>query len=141
MTIYNHEFERLLRLSVEMGASDMHITVGSPPVFRIDGELKVLDGETVNAETAERYARSIMNEQQYQIFKEQGEIDFSIGIHGFSRFRINAYHQRGSISIASRIIPTRIPSLEELQLPAILKELTYKPQGLILVTGPTGSGK
>jgi len=89
----------------------------------------------------ETIAREVMGEEMFTEFKKNGEADFSYGLPGISRFRVNAYHQRKSISLVFRVIPTKIPTLESLNMPAILQKLCYKPQGLVLVTGPTGSGK
>jgi len=89
----------------------------------------------------EGMAKAIIPEKLWELFMDKGELDFSYGIPGISRFRVNAYHQRGCISLAIRVVPTRIPTLEELKLPDILKKVAEKPQGLVLVTGPTGSGK
>lgn len=122
-------------------ASDLHLTVGSLPVLRINGEL-VSIGESVLTESLmEEMAKEIVGQENWGRFVEKGEIDFSYDIKQISRYRVNAYHQRKSIGIAARVIPTIIPTIESLNMPAILHDLMEKPQGLILVTGPTGSGK
>lgn len=133
--------ERLLQAGFELKASDIHITVGVPPVMRINGELRKYGKESLLPEETEGMARAIIPEKMWARFKEQGELDFSYGIPGVSRFRVNTYHQRGCVSMAIRIVPTSIPTIEDLKLPEILKKISEKPQGLVLVTGPTGSGK
>ncbi|MGC5326605.1 type IV pilus twitching motility protein PilT [Brevibacillus sp. SYSU BS000544] len=135
------DIKKLLKYAFDKGASDLHITVGASPVFRIDGDLKRLDIPSLQPDDTEAMAKEIINEQMYSKFIEKGELDFSYGLAGTSRFRINAYHQRGCIGLVARVIPTSIPSLEELRLPENLKKFCHKPQGLVLVTGPTGSGK
>lgn len=133
--------DKLLKYAFDKGASDLHISVGTSPIFRIDGELKRLDIPPLAPEDTERMARSLVPEAMYGKFQEKGELDFSYGLAGVSRFRINAYHQRGCIGIVARVIPTSIPSIETLGMPDILRKFCQKPQGLLLVTGPTGSGK
>ncbi|GBF10821.1 type IV pilus twitching motility protein PilT [Tepidibacillus sp. HK-1] len=136
-----YSIEELMLEAFKRQASDLHITVGAKPTFRIHGKL-VSMGDTVLTPTdTVDFLRSIVTESQYQEFLEKRELDFSYGVPGISRFRINAYQQRGTISLAVRVIPTKIPGLEELGAPPILKTFIEKPQGLILVTGPTGSGK
>lgn len=134
-------FASLLREAQESGASDLHVTVNSPPVLRIDGMLKRMNKDLVSPAMLQEYARAIMNESQYQRFQDLGEVDFSYGVPGISRFRINVYQQRGSLCIAARVISPTVPAFETLNLPPVLRKLAQKPQGLFLVTGPTGSGK
>lgn len=131
----------LLRTAFELKASDIHLTVGMPPVMRINGDLKRYGKEILTPNDTEGMARVIVPAQMWEKFKEKGELDFSYGIPGVSRFRVNTYHQRTNISMAIRIVPSSIPTLEELGLPDVLTKMIEKPQGLILVTGPTGSGK
>jgi twitching motility protein PilT len=135
------KIEQLLRSGFELKASDIHITVGVPPILRINGELKRYGTDTILPEHTEGMAKAIIPEKLWDQFKEKGELDFSYGVPGISRFRVNAYHQRSCVSLAARVVPTTIPTLEELHMPSILKRITEKPQGLVLVTGPTGSGK
>jgi twitching motility protein PilT len=135
------KIERLLQAGFELKASDIHITVGVPPVMRINGDLRKYGKESLLPEDTEEMAKAIIPEKMWERFKEQGELDFSYGIPGVSRFRVNTYHQRGCVSMAIRIVPTSIPTIEDLKLPEILKKISEKPQGLVLVTGPTGSGK
>lgn len=141
MSHVREEFENLLRATVEMKASDLHLSVGVPPIMRINGSLKPYGETNLTPEVTSNYAKGILTEAQYEHFIVHGEIDCSYGIASLSRFRLNVYHQRGAVSFAVRVIPRRIPSLEELNLPQGIEALTYKPQGLVLVTGPTGSGK
>ncbi|WP_417899421.1 type IV pilus twitching motility protein PilT [Bacillus haimaensis] len=130
-----------LHAAYEYKASDIHLSVGVPPVFRINGELKSYGKDILTPEDTHTIAKQMIPEFMWQTFDEKGELDFSYSVPGISRFRVNAYRQRTSVAIAIRIIPSRVPSLEELSLPPILNSLVDKPQGLILVTGPTGSGK
>ncbi|WP_163101779.1 type IV pilus twitching motility protein PilT [Peribacillus alkalitolerans] len=131
----------ILTAAFELGTSDIHMTVGVPPIMRLHGELKQYGKDKLLPADTEAMAKAIIPENLWEAFKEKGELDFSYGIPGVSRFRVNAYHQRSCISLAIRVVPTKIPTLEELQLPDILKQVAEKHQGLVLVTGPTGSGK
>jgi twitching motility protein PilT len=135
------KLEHLLRAGFELKASDIHLTVSTPPVMRINGELKRYGKEALTPADTKEMARSIIPSHLWATFTEKGELDFSYGIHGVSRFRINAYMQRSCVAMAIRIVPTKIPTIEELELPDVLKQIAEKPQGLVLVTGPTGSGK
>ena len=133
--------EHILRAAFELKASDIHLTVGVPPIMRINGELKKYGKDSLKPSDTEEMAKAILSSTQWQQFNEKGELDFSYGIPSVSRFRINTYFQRSCIAMAVRIVPTTIPTIDELKLPAVLKKIATKPQGLILVTGPTGSGK
>jgi twitching motility protein PilT len=133
--------EYLLRAGFELKASDIHLTVGVPPIMRINGEIKRYGQDSLQPSETEKMARAIIPEHMWNEFKKKGELDFSYGIPGVSRFRINTYLQRSCVAMAIRIVPTRIPSLEELELPQTLQQIAERPQGLVLVTGPTGSGK
>ena len=135
------KMEELMRRAFELKASDMHLTVGIQPTFRVNGELKKQGDMVLAPADTLNMAKSIVPESIWAKFEEKGELDFSYGIPGISRFRVNIYKQRTCVSMAIRIIPTSIPSLDELQLPKVLKTVAEKPQGLVLVTGPTGSGK
>ncbi|EHL77927.1 type IV pilus twitching motility protein PilT [Bacillus smithii] len=135
------QLENLLRSAFELGASDIHLTVGVPPVMRINGELKKHGATTLKPEDTENMAKAIIPDSMWEKFKKQGELDFSYGIPGVSRFRVNAYHQRSCVGLAVRVIPRDIPTFEELRLPAVFRDFALLPQGLVLVTGPTGSGK
>jgi twitching motility protein PilT len=122
-------------------ASDVHITVGVPPIFRINGELVKYGEAALTQMDTEVFVRQVMTDEQFDKLVSRGDIDFSYAIPGYSRFRVNAYKQRGSFGMALRIIPYGIPTMESLGLPPIIGELTKLPRGLILVTGPTGAGK
>jgi twitching motility protein PilT len=131
-----------LRQAVEAGASDVHITVGLPPVFRIHGQLQRQDHlPVITPALSEEILRSMVPEEVYVRFQKTGDLDFAYSLAGVGRFRVNAFKQRGSVGLAMRLINTRIPSLEELGLPPVVAELARRPKGLVLVTGPTGSGK
>ncbi|MBM7701354.1 type IV pilus twitching motility protein PilT [Metabacillus iocasae] len=137
----NERIEQLMKRAFEVKASDLHLTVGVPPIMRIDGSLKRYGQDLLKPSDLEEMTKYLMDDSLWAVFKERGELDFSYGLHGVSRFRINAYHQRGTASLSIRVVPTRVPPLEELSLPSALKQVAVKPQGLVLVTGPTGSGK
>jgi twitching motility protein PilT len=133
----------LLEEMIRRGASDLHITVGEPPRLRVDGELS--DAESVERELTARdtlaLAYSILTEQQKKRFETDDELDFSFGIQGLSRFRGNCYKQRGCVAMALRQIPFEVVALDRLGLPPVVAQMAERPRGLILVTGPTGSGK
>lgn len=131
----------LLEMMVKKNASDLHLTVGSPPRLRIDGKLLKTEFDLLTAEETRRLAYSIMSEKQRQSFEEKSELDLSFGIEQLSRFRCNVFMQRGNVAVALRQIPFKIPSFEELGIPKAVVELANLPRGLVLVTGPTGSGK
>ncbi|MGH9446020.1 MAG: type IV pilus twitching motility protein PilT, partial [Terriglobia bacterium] len=132
----------LLRRLVGAGGSDLHITTNSPPRIRIHGELKPLeDVPALGPAETKQLAYSVLTDVQKHRFEENLELDFSFGIKDLARFRGNLFNQRGSTAAVFRMIPYEIKSFEELGLPAILRRLCQKPRGLILVTGPTGSGK
>lgn len=131
----------LLKKMIDEEASDLHLKVGNPPIFRIHGRLVRTNLDVLSPKDLKDIAAEIMTQQQQRIFIARKELDFAIGVPGLGRFRVNAYIQRGSISIVMRAIPTRIRDFKELNLPPILEELSLKPRGLILVTGTTGSGK
>jgi len=133
--------EELMRIAWEKNASDLHITVGSPPIFRIHGDLIPYGNEPITQENTEQITFSLLNNEKRERLNEIGEVDLSYGISGVSRFRINIFRQRGVYSLAIRLIPNKIPQLSELGLPETLLNFTEKAQGLVLVTGPTGSGK
>ena len=135
------KIDKLLTVAVQLQASDVHFTIGVPPIFRIHGELKRYGEEKIDAAFTEAVAERTIPDKMYSDFVGQGQIDYSYEVRGVARFRVNAFQQRGSVSLAFRTIPTVIPSIEDLQLPETLKSLAETPQGLILVTGPTGSGK
>ncbi|UCE25853.1 MAG: type IV pilus twitching motility protein PilT [Candidatus Zixiibacteriota bacterium] len=131
----------LLEQMVKMGASDLHLTVGSPPVVRVDGKLQRLDHDILTSEQTKKISYSMLNEKQKQKFEQNSELDFSFGIEQMSRFRCNMFMQRGNVAVALRQIPYKIMSFEELGLPKVVADFSKLPRGLVLVTGPTGSGK
>lgn len=132
----------LLKHLVELGGSDLHLTTNSPPRVRVHGELKPMEDLPVlgPAET-KHLAYSVLSESQKHRFEETLELDFSFGIRGLARFRGNLFNQRGAVAAVFRLIPFEIKTFEELGLPPVVRRLCEKPRGLILVTGPTGSGK
>jgi len=135
------KLHELLKEMVERGASDLHITTGSPPQIRINGKLVLLAGDPLTPNDTKQLCYSILTEAQKHHFEEENELDLSFGIKGLSRFRANVFVQRGAPAAAFRVIPYKILSFEEIGLPLMVNELVKKPRGLILVTGPTGSGK
>lgn len=130
-----------LREAYYKGASDIHMIAGSVPMFRIDGRLIPQKGERLMPPDTKEMAQSILSDEMWKQLQEDREVDLSYGIKGVSRFRVNVFHQRNAISLAFRIIAQDIPSIDDLGLPSILKDIAKKPHGLVLVTGPTGSGK
>ena len=132
----------LLTLMIERGASDLHITTGTHPQIRLHGKLTALTQfEVQMPQDTQRLAYSVLNEGQKQKFEEENELDLSFGIQGLARFRCNVYRQRGAVAAAIRVIPVKIRGFDELGLPSIVEQMADRPKGLILVTGPTGSGK
>jgi twitching motility protein PilT len=131
----------LLKEMVDQGASDLHITTNSPPQIRIDGVLHPLNSPAFTPTETKKLAYSILTDKQKQRLEETLELDLSFGIKGLARFRGNVYHQRGAVAAAFRQIPYEIKGFRELGLPPIVQKLCEKPRGLVLVTGPTGSGK
>ncbi len=131
----------LLREACEKGSSDLHLTVGLPPMMRVDGSLTPMEYAALTPSDTQRLVYDILTSEQVQIYEATKELDFSYGVRGVGRFRVNVYKQRGSVGVAFRAIPDRIPTYEQLGLPSILRNLSRKTSGLILVTGPTGSGK
>jgi twitching motility protein PilT len=131
----------LLRKMIEMGGSDLHITTNSAPMVRVHGTLRPLDYSELTPAETKQLAYSVLTDAQKHRFEETLELDFSFGIKGLSRFRANLFNQRGAVGAVFRAIPYEIKSFEELGLPPVIQTLCDKPRGLILVTGPTGSGK
>ena len=132
---------QLLTLLVERKGSDLHLTTNSPPQIRIDGHLTPLDIPPLTNVETRQLCYSVLTDAQKQRFEEQNELDLSFGVKGLSRFRGNIFVQRGSVVGAFRVIPYKILTFEELGLPPVVRDFVAKPRGLILVTGPTGSGK
>ncbi|MFW5878404.1 MAG: type IV pilus twitching motility protein PilT [Myxococcota bacterium] len=132
---------QLLKAMVEKGSSDLHITTGSPPQLRVDGKLVPLKTAPLTPVETKQLCYSILTDAQKHKFEEESELDLSFGVKGLSRFRANIFMQRGAVSGAFRTIPFKILTFAELGLPPVVSDLAKKPRGLILVTGPTGSGK
>ena len=133
--------DELLRTLIEKGGSDLHLTAGSPPQVRVDGVLVPLEAPPLSGADAKQLCYSVLTDAQKQRFEENNELDVSFGVKGLSRFRTNLFVQRGTVGGAIRVIPHEIYSFEQLGLPPIIATLAEKPRGLVLVTGPTGSGK
>lgn len=132
---------QLLKILVEQGGTDLHITTNSPPQVRIDGKLVPLQMPPISAPESKHLAYSVMTDNQKHRFEEDLELDFSFGVRGLARFRANVFQQRGAVAAAFRTIPWEIKTFKDLNLPQVVSDLCDKPRGLILVTGPTGSGK
>ena len=131
----------ILTEAITLKASDIHITVGVPVMIRLRGELCPLNDDVLTSSIVTALVHEIIPQDHFESFQENYQLDFSHSIPGVSRFRVNAYYQRGQMALAIRPIPNKIPTFEELELPPILKACMDKPRGLVLVTGPTGSGK
>ncbi|MGE3062868.1 MAG: type IV pilus twitching motility protein PilT [bacterium] len=132
---------QLLTEMVERKASDLHLTPGVPPSIRIDGEIQPMNYDVLKPQDTENLAYSLLNDQQKKTFEQNWELDLSIGVPNLSRFRGNVFRQRGNVAMVLRQIPFEIKSYKDLGLPPVIAELAKRPKGLILVTGPTGSGK
>ena len=131
----------LLQATVDEGSSDLHIRVGVPPMLRIHGSLTPLDSPPLTPEDTEALARSIMAEDKQHEVEQCGGADFALPFGDLARFRVSVFKERGNYGIVLRQIPNKLLSLEQIGLPEQVKELLFRPRGLILVTGPTGSGK
>ena len=137
-----NSIDELLEHMVEANASDLHVTTGTPPAIRVRGEVERLDGfDALTSEETQQLLYRILSSEQQKILELNRQLDFSYSIPGLARFRVNVYFQRESIGAAFRLIPTELKTLEELGIPDSLHVLAEKPRGLVLVTGPTGSGK
>jgi twitching motility protein PilT len=135
------DLKQTLERMVKENSSDLHLKAGMPPVFRVDGSLKPLNEAPLSPEELRQVALQLMPKDQQQIFAEDKELDFAIGVAGLGRFRVNVYMQRGSVALALRAIPVSVKKIDELALPPIIKELATSHRGMLLVTGTTGSGK
>jgi len=135
------ELNKLLELVVKHNASDLHITVGKPPVLRIGGHLEALELEELKPEDTEAYTKAITPEEHLQKVQERGGTDFGFSFGDIARFRVSVYKQKGYYGLALRMLPVKLLSFEEIGLPPVIRDLIYRPRGLILVTGPTGCGK
>lgn len=132
---------QLLKILVESNGSDLHVTTNTPPQIRVDGKMTPLDFPPLNQVETKQLCYSVLTDAQKHKFEEENELDLSFGVKGLSRFRGNVFIQRGAVAGVFRVIPYKILTFEELNLPPVVSELAAKPRGLILVTGPTGSGK
>ena len=132
---------QLLKTMLEMGGSDLHVTNNSPPQVRVDGRLRALDMPPLSAVETKQLAYSVLTDNQKHRFEESLELDFSFGIKNLARFRANVFMQRGAVAAAYRTIPYEIRGFKDLGLPGVIAQICEKPRGLVLVTGPTGSGK
>lgn len=135
------DIAKLLEFSVKNDASDLHLSAGLPPIIRVDGDIRKINMDALNHDQVLALIHGAMNDKQQRNYKESLEVDFSFAIPGLARFRVNAFNQELGAAAVFRIIPSKIFSLEELGAPKFFTTLTEKPRGLILVTGPTGSGK
>jgi twitching motility protein PilT len=136
------EIAELLKETVKRNASDLHIITNSPPVFRINGELVIVDEyPALSSEETKKLIYDFLSDTQRVTFEERKELDFSLSIPDITRFRVNVHMQRGNVEAALRTVPLKIPTIEELNLPEVVKTLINKPNGMIIVTGPTGMGK
>ena len=131
----------LLKKTVELEGSDLHLTISTPPQVRVHGHLQRLEGADLTPSETKALAYSVLTDSQKKRFEEALELDFSFGIKGLARFRCNMFNQRGAVGAVYRLIPEKIRSFQELGLPAVLANLAERPRGLVLITGPTGSGK
>lgn len=135
------DLKELLKLSIQQKASDLHLTENSPPVLRIDGKLVLIEGELLTKEQLKKSIYGILTDGQKEKFEHDRELDFSLALEGLERFRVNVHIQRGSVEAAFRRIPQFVPSIKDLGLPPAILDFARKPSGLVLITGPTGSGK
>lgn len=135
------EMQELLSLCIQKEASDLHLTENEPPILRIDGKLLRTALDRIDRQSLKRMIYSILTSSQKEMFEKDLEIDFSLALPDLNRFRVNIHIQKGSVEAALRKVPSKIPSLQDLGLPPIASELARKPNGLVLVTGPTGMGK
>ncbi|MCX6002970.1 MAG: type IV pilus twitching motility protein PilT [Chloroflexi bacterium] len=136
------EIDKLLRVMIDKKASDLHLRIACPPVLRIDGKLiSCLDWPPLTNEDTQAVIESITTPEQREIFARELDLDFAYSISGIARFRVSVLRQRGTLAFAFRLVPFNIPTIDELKLPQICKELILRPRGLVMVTGPAGSGK
>jgi twitching motility protein PilT len=133
--------EDLMEQMIEMGGSDLHLSAGLPPYFRISGKLTPIGEEVLTADQCQRLIFSMLNNSQRKTLEQTWELDCSYGVKGLARFRVNVYKERGAYAACLRALSSKIPNFEKLGLPDVVREMCDKPRGLILVTGPTGSGK
>jgi twitching motility protein PilT len=131
----------LLKTTLDLGGSDLHLSIGTPPQVRVDGDLRRLDLPVLTPDVLKSLAYSVLTDAQKKKFEESLELDMAFGLRGVGRFRCNLFNQKGAVGAVYRLIPQDIRPLEQLGLPPVLAELADRPRGLVLVTGPTGSGK
>ena len=136
-----NRLDELLRIGHAKGASDVHLVAGSAPIYRINGQLNPTDEGRLMANDTYEMAKSILTDELWEVLENKREVDLSYSIENIARFRVNIFYQKSAVSIAFRVIPRDIPSIETLGIPTILQEVVQRPHGLFLVTGPTGSGK
>jgi len=142
VSLPDFDFSAVLGQMVEIKASDVHITPGFPPAIRDKGKIRPMEGFPVlNSQQTREVVYGILNDDQRKRFETNQQLDFAYAIPGVARFRVNCFFQRGTVSAAFRLVPQEIPALDSLGVPQVLRELTAKPRGFVLVTGPTGSGK
>ncbi|HJN14633.1 MAG TPA: type IV pilus twitching motility protein PilT [Armatimonadota bacterium] len=139
--IHDVHIDELLELVVAHNASDLHMAVGIPPVIRVDGKLRKTKYESFDAQVMQRIIYDILLDEQIERFETELELDCAYQLQKLARFRVNVFKDRGTVAAAMRLIPTNIPTIDELGLPAVVQDLGRRPRGLLLVTGPTGSGK
>lgn len=135
------EIRDLLLMCIEKNASDLHVTESEPPILRVDGRLLRTNLETLNKQDLKKMLYSVLSNAQKEVFEREMELDFSLALPGLDRFRVNIHLQKGSVEGAFRRIPIEIPTVEKLGLPKVITDLARKPNGLVLITGPTGMGK
>ncbi len=131
----------LLKATLDLGGSDLHLSIGSPPQVRVDGRLRKLELPELTPDVLKGLTYSVLTDAQKKKFEESWELDLAFGLRGVGRFRCNVFNQKGAVGAVFRLIPEKIRTLDELGLPAVLAEMADRPRGLVLVTGPTGSGK
>src|SRR6476659_6833677 len=137
----SYSMSDLLQLVVSEGASDLHIRVGAPPVIRVHGILHRVEGPSLKAEDSEELMRSITSEDHIQHVRERGGSDFGFAFGEMASFRVSVFKEKGNFGMVLRQIPSKLLTMEQIGIPASVRELLYKPRGLVLVPGPTGSGK
>lgn len=130
-----------IQMASEKKASDLHITVGAPPMVRVDGLLHPLQENSLSPQDTEQFTKQVLSQEQFHMLQEKGDVDTSLSIKEIGRFRINAFKSQGHYNMALRLLAATIPTMDQLQLPQSIQNLIHKPRGLVLVTGPTGSGK
>ncbi|MFP4603283.1 MAG: type IV pilus twitching motility protein PilT, partial [Halochromatium sp.] len=135
------EIAELLTFAVDNNASDLHLSAGLPPMIRVDGDMRRIDVPVLEQRAVQALIDAVMNDRQRQEYAERLETDFSFELPGVARFRVNAYRQNRGAAAVFRSIPSRVPTLDDLQAPELFKRIIDVPRGLVLVTGPTGSGK